>query len=138
RYADFANVVEKCRDFKILKCGSFEAELLADAHAPFSQTCAMDSGVEIFQVKELIECADHGAAQRRGLLFQLLDSEGLRRHKKRGASRRRRNLTLQHEQFTSRATSMSLSLSLKEYLRWSCSLTWKRLDTRGCGRVSGP
>jgi hypothetical protein len=89
---------ERCH-FEILKGGFFEAQLLSDAHAPFCKARAVNAGVEILQVEKLIERADDGAAEGGSLLFKLLDAEGLRRQKKRGASRRRRNLTLEHQGF---------------------------------------
>jgi len=58
RDANFADVVEKRGDFKILERRFFEAEFLSYAHAPFREARAVHSGIEILQIKQLVEGAD--------------------------------------------------------------------------------
>jgi hypothetical protein len=75
RDADFTDVVQKRGNFEILKLGFLQAQFLPDAHTPFRQPSAVDAGVEIFQVEELIEGADDGIAERGRLFFELLDAK---------------------------------------------------------------
>ena len=77
--ADLAYVVEQRGHFQILKLGFLQAEFLADAHAPLREASAVDAGVEILEIEELIESADDGIAERGRLLFELLDAERLER-----------------------------------------------------------
>src|SRR5258705_10190471 len=59
--------------------GFAEARFMSDEQTPFRQASAMDVGVEIFQIEELVECADHGTAKRGGLFLELLDAQRFQR-----------------------------------------------------------
>ena len=73
----FADIVEKGGNFQILEFRFFQAEFLADAHAPFREARAMHAGVEILQIQKLVEGTDHRATQRGDLLFDLFDADGV-------------------------------------------------------------
>jgi hypothetical protein len=88
--------VEKRGNFEILKLGFFQAQFLPDTHTPFRQARAVDAGVEIFQVEELIEGANDRIAERSRLLFELLDAKRLQRAGRRGTLHRRWNLVIRH------------------------------------------
>jgi hypothetical protein len=96
RDAHFADVVEKRRNLKILKLGFFQAQFLPNAHTPFRQPGAVDTGVEIFQVEELVEGADDGIAEGSRLFFELLDAKRLQRPERRGTLHGRWNLVIRH------------------------------------------
>src|SRR5438270_11257840 len=52
------------------------SQLLAHPHSPFCQTSAVDSGVEIFQIEQLIEAADERGVRGGKSLFQLFNTHG--------------------------------------------------------------
>src|SRR5216684_2469966 len=92
----FADVVQERGNFEILKLGFFEAQFLADAHTPFRQPGAVDAGIQILEIEELVESADDGSAKRGGLFLKLLDAQRLQRPESRGALRGRWNLAVGH------------------------------------------
>src|SRR3989442_12888163 len=63
---------------RFLEFWFFEAKLLPHAHAPFRQASAVHSGIEVFQIQQLVKSADHRAAQGRKLLLDLLDAQRIR------------------------------------------------------------
>ena len=75
RNSNLTDVVEKRSDLQVLEFWFFEAKLLPHAHAPFRQASAVHSGIEIFQIQQLVKSADHRAAQGRKLLLDLLDAQ---------------------------------------------------------------
>src|SRR5207244_1114500 len=96
RDAYFANVVQERGNLEILKLGFLQAQFLPDTHTPFRKPGAMHTGIEVFQVEELIERADDRIAKRGNLLFELLDPERLQRPEGRRTVRGRRNLVIRH------------------------------------------
>src|SRR5207253_6825692 len=58
RNAYFADVVQERGNLEILKLDLFQAQFPSDAHTPFRKPRAVDAGVEIFQVEQLIESTD--------------------------------------------------------------------------------
>ena len=92
RDAYLADVMQERGNLEILKVGFFQAQFLSDAHTPFREPGAVDAGVKILQVEELIERADDRIAKRGNLLFELFDAERFRRPKGRETLRGRRNL----------------------------------------------
>src|SRR5215470_5370099 len=62
RYANFADVMEERCDLQVLQSGFFETEFLPHAHSPFCEARAVNSGIEILQVEQLIEGANHRIA----------------------------------------------------------------------------
>jgi len=88
--------VQERGNLEILKLGLFQAQFLPDAHTPFREPGAVDAGVEILQVEELIERADDRIAKRRNLLFELFDAERFQRPKGQGTLRGRWNLVIRH------------------------------------------
>jgi hypothetical protein len=96
RDSHLPDVVEKRGYFKILKFGFLEAKFLPNTHSPFRQASAVDAGVEILEIQELIEGTDDGIAQCSRLFFQLLDPERLQRPENRGSFRGRWSLVIRH------------------------------------------
>ena len=96
RDAYFADVVQEGGNLEILKLGLFQAQFLSDAHTPFGETGAVDAGVEIFQVKKLIERTDDRITKRGNLLFELFDAKRFQRPGGQGPLRERRNLVIRH------------------------------------------
>jgi len=94
--AHLPDVVEKRSYFKILKLRFLEAKLPPYAHAPFRQASAVDAGVKVLEIKELIKGADDGIAECGRLFFQLLDPERLQRPENRGSFRGRWSLVIRH------------------------------------------
>ena len=96
RDAYFADVMQERGNLEILKLGLFQAQFLPDAHTPFREPGAVDAGVEILQVEELIERADDRIAKRGNLLFELFDAERFQRPRGQGTLRGRWNLVIRH------------------------------------------
>ena len=96
RNAHFADIVKERGHFEILKLGFLKAEFLADTHSPFREASAVDAGVEILEIEELIESADDGIAERGGLFFELLDAERLQRSGYEGSFQERWSLVIRH------------------------------------------
>ena len=91
----FADVVQERGNLEILKFGLFQAQFLSDAHTPFREPSAVDAGIEILQVEQLIERTDDRIAKRGNLLFELFDAKRFQRPG-RGIFRGRRNLVIRH------------------------------------------
>ena len=96
RDAYFTYVVQERGDFQILQRGFFQAQFQSDAHTPFRQPGAVHAGVEVFQVKELVESADDGIAKRGSLFLELLDAKQIRRPDGGRVHSERRNLLVRH------------------------------------------
>src|SRR2546425_4619909 len=79
--AHFADVVQECGNLQILKLLLFKAKFLAHAHTPFGETRAVDAGVKVLQIQELIERADDRTAQGGNAFFEFLDAQRWRRPK---------------------------------------------------------
>src|SRR5713101_5817736 len=94
--SDFADIVQKGGNFQVLEFRFFQDELLADAHAPFREASTVHAGVDILQIQKLVEGADHRAAQRGDLLFDLFDAQGVRRPMKIGGHGEHRCALSQH------------------------------------------
>src|SRR5260370_17338485 len=96
RDAYFTDVVQERGNLQFLKLGFFQAQLHSDAHAPFRQPGAVHAGVEVFQIKKLVEGADDRITKRGSLFLELFDAERLQRPESRGTLHERWNLVVRH------------------------------------------
>jgi hypothetical protein len=61
------------RHLEVAQAIVVEPEIASDAHRPFRKPGRMHAGVEILQIEQLIQRADHGRTRVKELRLQLLD-----------------------------------------------------------------
>src|SRR3989442_9046810 len=78
RHSNLADVVKQRGHPDIPENAVFQSKLLGDAYTPFRQPGAVVSGVEVFQIQQLVEGTHQRIMHGEQLLFQLLYAQSVR------------------------------------------------------------
>jgi len=73
--ADFADVVKESAHFDVRHGAFGNAKLARDAESPFGEAGAVDAGIQVAQIEELVEGANEGVAKVVRVGLELLDAQ---------------------------------------------------------------